>query len=419
MHSRLNAPSVAAALLCLSQSTYAAPSSLLKRGEVGVLDIKIPANRNDDQFYTVDVDFGGQKFPCLMDTASADHFVATEECSNTNSSDGCFGLESRYVYTGKEDIVPDENFFSTVGTGSVWGKQALMNIGLGGITVEKIGTGLLNESAVEFFQGGSFSGLLGLGFLSVSRQYYFNNRLPLLDTLLQAKTLAKPLFSISLPRLGDPDSPKTGTLTIGGIEAGRSESDIQYHEVLPTPNYNLENFEPDLQGWIIEMTSLRMNGKEIEVSALLDKKNRSLSFIDSGAQKIMLRTKELDAVAAAFNGPIVYHQQRDLYFDCSIPQLLELKFGDDWYPIDPLDLIIPSNHGNSNGTELCLSALSSWTRTFADSILGVPFLRSAFSVYDFVSNDAYTVPPQVGLTSLVNAEAAVARYPSLYKARLL
>ncbi|KAI8937502.1 hypothetical protein NX059_005220 [Plenodomus lindquistii] len=419
MYSRISAPSVVAALLCLSHSAVAAPSPLVKRaGEVATLEIKIPPNRVDDQFYTVDVDFGGQKFPSLLDTASADHFVASEECSNTNSSSGCYNLNDRYVYTGNETLVANETFFTIVGTGGVFGNQTLMDIGLGDITVKKIATGLLNEAASNFFQNGSFSGLLGLGFLNVSRQYYFNNRLPILDTLLQAGTLAKPLFSISLPRLGDPDSPKTGALTLGGIEAGRAESDIQYHEVLPTPNYNLENFEPSLQGWIIEMTSLRMNGKEINVTALLDAQNRSLSFIDSGAQRIQLRPTDLDAVAAAFKGPTVYQPQQNIYFDCSIPQLLELKFGETWYPIDPLDLIIPGEYGNSNGTEMCLSTLGSWTRTFGDSLLGVPFLRSVFSVFDFVSNDAYKVAPRVGLTSLVNPEAAVARYPSLYKARL-
>lgn len=72
-----------------------------------------------------------------------------------------------------------------------------------------------------------------------------------------------------------------------------------------------------------------------------------------------------------------------------------------------------------NGTEMCKAALGSWSRTFADSILGVPFMRNVVSVFDYVTEDLYAVKPRVGLGRLTDAEKAVARYADVYKGRLL
>jgi hypothetical protein len=67
----------------------------------------------------------------------------------------------------------------------------------------------------------------------------------------------------------------------------------------------------------------------------------------------------------------------------------------------------------------CKAQISIWDRVFADSIIGVPFMRSVFTVFDYVTPDFYSVQPRVGLAPLVNGQAAVARYPRVYRNRLL
>lgn len=47
--------------------------------------------------------------------------------------------------------------------------------------------------------------------------------------------LERPMFSLSLPRYADPDSPKIGKLTLGGIEDGYSNLDIKYADIVNTP----------------------------------------------------------------------------------------------------------------------------------------------------------------------------------------
>lgn len=74
-----------------------------------------------------------------------------------------------------------------------------------------------------------------------------------------------------------------------------------------------------------------------------------MSPMDTGSQQILFRRSEFAAIAAAFKGNATIVQEGyAIYFDCSIPQLLELKYHDTWFPVDPLDLIIPSDHGNAS-----------------------------------------------------------------------
>lgn len=70
---------------------------------------------------------------------------------------------------------------------------------------------------------------------NVSRQYYFNNRLPPVDVMIAENRLENPMFSLSVPRFGDPDSPEAGKLTLGGIEEEYSSLDITYSKTIDTP----------------------------------------------------------------------------------------------------------------------------------------------------------------------------------------
>lgn len=82
-----------------------------------------------------------------------------------------------------------------------------------------------------------------------------------------------------------------------------------------------------------------------------------MSLMDTGSSDILVRYDELTAIAKLFNGPVIFQNEHDLYYDCSIPQLLELRYNDQWFPVDPLDIINPNDHGNVNGTEMYVLAL--------------------------------------------------------------
>lgn len=85
-----------------------------------------------------------------------------------------------------------------------------------------------------------------------------------------------------------------------------------------------------------------------------------MSLMDTGSSDILVRYDELVAIAKLFNGPVIFQNQHDLYYDCSIPQLLELRYNDQWFPVDPLDILNPNDHGNVNGTEMYVLTLYSF-----------------------------------------------------------
>lgn len=76
--------------------------------------------------------------------------------------------------------------------------------------------------------------------------------------------------------------------------------------------------------------------------------------MDSGAQLIYFRPLDFQALIPLFNGNTSLDVGNDyaLYYECDKPQYLELKYNGQWYPIDPLDMIIPGDYGYENGTEL-------------------------------------------------------------------
>lgn len=112
------------------------------------------------------------------------------------------------------------------------------------IKISKIhpSAGLIYAAVRNEFQGGSFAGLIGLSMTAVSRQTYFNHRPPLFDALVAGGIVKKPLFSISLPRLGDPDSKPVGKLTLGDIEPEYAGLNITYSDIINSTKYrNLTN----------------------------------------------------------------------------------------------------------------------------------------------------------------------------------
>ncbi|KAM0426278.1 hypothetical protein ACHAPT_008318 [Fusarium lateritium] len=357
-----------------------------QNARTAVLDILIPDNPVRDTFYTVDLDFQGQRLPMLLDTGSADIVVASTECSNTDESSGCY-KSKRLELTNDINIIANETFYTIIGTGSLSGNQSFMDVGFGSITLEQLATPLVFKAAKEMFQNGSFSGILGMGMLAVSREYLLFNQLPPFNAMARDIDGFNAVYSVSVPRYGDPDSPKSGKLTIGAVENSAASQNLSYGDVVPTPNYNEEDIAED--------------------------KTKFLSIIDTGGTRLHVGFELFRRMTPYLNGNTFIIEDFAAFFDCAIPQLIEFKYNNQWIPIDPLDMILPGEQRTINGTLMCMSAIQRGGSGFGDSVIGPQFFRNALAVFDL-----QPLTPRVGFAPLTDANRAVERYPDLYKNRL-
>lgn len=233
------------------------------------------------------------------------------------------------------------------------------------------------------FQNGSFAGILGLGMRTASTQWLQFQKLPLIDSLITQGKLAKPLFSLRFPRLGDPNA-MAGAVSLGEIEGEFIVKPIKYSDVvqfsssvflpkadlispisfgrriLTTCKRSPDNTDSvSTTAWAVSLEGLRMNGVEVPVSpGRLRPDAKHVSVVDSGESLIYLPPADFNAVVEKFKGKTEVRQSTgqgstgdEVYFECSVPQLLELKVNGNWYLVDPLDMLVShSNHSAEDGT---------------------------------------------------------------------
>ncbi|CAE6493428.1 unnamed protein product [Rhizoctonia solani] len=365
------------------------------------LSVGFGEGRHDDQYATVDGIFDGQKMPLLLDTGSSDTFVASDKCI------ACDAYNTFQIQPTTN--ISDKQFGTTVGSGSVSGPLAFLDTNLGGLVLPKQPIGLVNYSQVNEYQNHSFSGVFGLAQLNISRLWYFNQEYPVLTTAIQESKLQKPMVGLSLPRWGD------SSRQTGGIDQSVPAESIHYVNTIDVANYNYDDNPLTRQFWNANLTSLRFNGQDIPLFDLLQK-GLVIGLLDTGSSDIMCRPGTLDAIVAAINGT-KHSNGHDIFVECDKPQIMEFQIGDNWYPINPLDLITPGVTADYNGTTFCRASMGTWLRTGGDCIIGLPFFRNVYTVLDYVNSD-FQPQPRVGLSLTTNLEQALKEFPSKWQTRM-
>ncbi|KAK7911628.1 hypothetical protein PG985_014109 [Apiospora marii] len=389
--------------------------------------VHIPPNSTDDAYHVLSVKLDGQSVPLNIDTSTGDSFVASGQCDVSDPKSGCYALDAEFKIDENTMVHHDQKFEVDHGTGRATGQLATLRANISGLEVGNVSTALIDNAMPGTFHNGSFAGILGLGMRTASSQWLKFQKLPLVDILITQGKLAKPLFSLRFPRLGDPNA-IAGVLSLGEIEEEFMVKPIKYSDVVQFSSSPDNVDSLSTASWAVSLEGLRMNGVEVPVSpGRLRPDAKHVSVIDSGASHVYLPTSDFKAVVEKFEGKTEVRQSTgqgstgdEVYFECSVPQSLELKVNGHWYLVDPLDMLVSySSYLAEDGTMMCRGGIGSReSPRIGDSVLGMPFLRSVFTIYDYMSTDMFLKPPRLGLLSLVDKRLAKSRYADLYTNRL-
>jgi hypothetical protein len=339
------------------------------------------ASDNSDQltsinsiYYIGPVTIGGETFQVIYDTGSNLLWVPSPSCQAQ-----CAG---RAKYTGPSQDL-NEAFSLSYGSGTVKGEYVLAAVTLADASLPSFKMGLANSVGFPGFSSSEYDGLLGLAWPGLSRDSDVPSLVP---SLYEAKQIDQNLFSMYLT----PDG-SGGELTLGDVDSSRFQGNMTWISLA------LE------QWWTVELGGVSVANEGV-VSSDQSVVNASAltvnsAILDSGTSLIVGPKDSVERVMEAVqskSGTNVYYDSRSGIYavDCSSVDLLPsitftLKDSENvyHYTMPGPAYVIQSLSSNPNICPLSFqedSGLSGDAAPFW--IMGDPFLRTFYSVYDYANS---------------------------------
>ncbi|KAH9989722.1 acid protease [Russula compacta] len=362
----------------------------------------VPVQNGGNVIYGTTITLGGNNFSVVLDTGSADLWVAG---SVSNTED-----------TGKQVSV-------AYAVGNVKGNINLATLTFDNYTVDKQAFILVEDSSSfsPTLQSNGFQGLMGLGFdvasVVQSKVGHVAGDTPL-SRIFQLNKTTQNFMSLQLARLNDPTDPITGQITISEFISG-------YESVASQPKLYLKDAFMDAsnQHWAIVTDNngvIGPDGSDISVESIVPhiSGGKMVAVLDSGFTFSQVPRKMSDAIYGRVQGAS-YNTQAG-YWTVPCTQNLSLAFilGGVTVPMHPLD-IVSNDLSTPNSNGLCIGAFQPISTAFSmlghyDMILGMNALRNFYTVFDYgnfiedTSNDRSD--PYVQVLSLTNTTTALADF---------
>ncbi|KAI0094311.1 aspartic peptidase domain-containing protein [Irpex rosettiformis] len=330
-------------------------------------------------FGTVAVGTPPVAFNVILDTGSADLWIATDSTS-TSSSTSSRGIALFSPETSSTFVDLHTAFSIRYGSGAAAGGLGKDQISFAGFSLNQT-FAVVNQTTSDLLTS-PLSGLMGLAFQSIAS----SDAVPFWQTLAQTSgTLDEPLFAFHLTRFSNNTNAGQleagGTFTIGNTNTSLYQGNIDFQPI-PTgaPGY-----------WIQSLTTLKVNGN----SVTLPTGQNSWAAIDTGTTGVGLPQSILTEIFSTIQGS---QQLNNGYyqFPCSESPQIEVTWGSSnvSWPISTADFTL-----QQVSQDTCLSVFFPVDNTGSSApamIWGDTFLKNVYSVFQ-------NSPKQVGFAKLSNA----------------
>ncbi|KAH7889011.1 aspartic peptidase domain-containing protein [Phlebopus sp. FC_14] len=362
-----------------------------QKRDANTATIPITDEQNDSSYSgVVSIGTPSQNFNLVLDTGSSDLWVATTSCQSCTSDIPTFDPSKSSTF--KSASGSNSQLQIDYGSGSVQGIVSEDTVSFGGFTMPTQELLAVTDTTSGLI-GGGLSGIMGLGFSTISSL----QTTPFWQALYNANMLSQPLFGFYLERYVDSsqtvDAAPGGTLTLGGTNTTVYTGNIEFIDMPSgsTPSY-----------WLQQVSSVTVQGKSVSVSS-----DSGLAAIDTGTTLIGAPSSIVSEIWSNVPGSMPLNgQYQGLYaYPCSTQISVSMSFGGTNWPISSADMnlgsISISGSGASSSTQYCVGGIFDVGSSVGSGqgapawIVGDTFLKNVYSVYR-------ANPPSVGFAQLAS-----------------
>lgn len=340
-----------------------------KKGAVSPNPLAFKSGQAEDEIltsiyaivYIGSVEVGSQTFQLLFDTGSNLLWIPAPTCGSACAPHA--GYSGPYTALNR-------NFQIIYGSGNVSGYYGDAPVTVGGATLDSFTVGLATEVNINGYSSSDFAGLLGLAWPMGRDRAFVESLIP---TLYQQGKIGQNLFAMYLT----PDG-SGGEMSIGEIDTTKFEGSICWLPLIQEA------------WWTIAVTS-------ISVGSLSVATDTTTGIVDSGTTLMIGPDDEIDAmistIQAQTQASTYYDSQVDMYYlSCaqvgSLPTFNFTLMGADYkeyfFILSGEAYVLNTISNNPNRCYIAMSKSGSLSGgSPVDWILGDPFMRAFYSVYDY------------------------------------
>ncbi|KAJ7252761.1 acid protease [Mycena haematopus] len=349
---------------------YGGPTTPTKRST----GVNLLVNQGGDASFFGSLAIGtpAVSYDVILDTGSADLWVAGSPCSTGCSNVATYDASASSTFTNKSTP-----FDIQYGSGEAVGTLASETVQMAGFSVsnqvfavvDQVSGGLLTSPV---------SGLLGLAWQSIAS----SGATPFAQTLATGNSWDSPVMAFQITRFLNQSRSQEleagGSFTMGFVNSTLYTGNIEYIN-MPTATNSY---------WILPITAMTVQGNSISVPSGED----SYAAIDTGTTLVGGPPDQIASIFAQIpdSQPGTGNYEGYYLYPCDTSVTVTMSFGGSTWPVSPADFQLQSIGGGT-----CVGSF--FTLTTGDSappwIVGDTFLKNVYSVFRFN-------PPSVGFASL-------------------